>query len=75
MSSEEVLRRLRLFLLVLSSLLFAGTILELVLVKHTGDVVQWLAFALAGIGLFSTVVVLARPRARRSLCYAGACCW
>ena len=62
MSSEEVLRRLRLFLLVLSSLLFAGTILELVLVKHTGDVVQWLAFVLAGIGLLSTVVVLARPR-------------
>ncbi len=60
MSTVEVLRRLRLFLLALSSLLFAGTLLELGLVNHTEDVIQWLAFVLAGVGLVLTLVVLAR---------------
>lgn len=60
MSAAEVLRHLRLFLLVLSSLLFAGTLLELTLVKHTEDAVQWLAFVLAGLGLLVTLAVLAR---------------
>jgi len=60
MSTVEVLRRLRLFLLALSAMLFAGTILELALVKHTQDVIQWLAFVLAGIGLLVTLIVLAR---------------
>jgi hypothetical protein len=60
MSTAEVLRRLRLFLLALSSLLFAGTLLELALVNHTQDAIQWLAFVLAGIGLLATLAVLAR---------------
>lgn len=60
MSTQEVLRRLRLFLLALSSLLFAGTLLELSLVNHTEDAIQWLAFVLAGLGLLVTLSVLAR---------------
>ena len=60
MSTAEVLRRLRLFLLVLSSLLFAGTLLELSLVNHTEGAIQWSAFVLAGIGLLVTLGVLAR---------------
>ena len=60
MSTAEVLRRLRLFLLVLSSLLFAGTLLELSLVNHTESAIQWSAFVLAGIGLLVTLSVLAR---------------
>lgn len=60
MSTAEVLRRLRLFLLVLSSMLFAGTLLELYLVKHTEDAIQWLAFVFASIGLLVTLAVLAR---------------
>ena len=60
MSTGEVLRRLRLFLLALSSLLFAGTLLELSLVNHTEDAIQWLAFVLAGIGLSITLTVLVR---------------
>ncbi|HEX6729092.1 MAG TPA: hypothetical protein VF074_03735 [Pyrinomonadaceae bacterium] len=58
MSAEEILRRLRLFLLLLSSLLFSGALLELWLVNHTEDVVQWLAFVLAGLGLSATLSVL-----------------
>ena len=60
MSTAEVLRRLRLFLLALASLLFAGTLLELYLVNHTEDAIQWIAFGLAGLGLLLTLVVLLR---------------
>lgn len=60
MSTAEVLRRLRLFLLVLSALLFAGTLLELYLVNHVEDKIQWLAFVFAGLGLLVTLAVLAR---------------
>jgi hypothetical protein len=60
MSTAEVLRRLRLFLLVLSTLLFAGTILELYLVNHKHDAIQWLAFIFAGVGLLVTLGVLVR---------------
>ena len=60
MSAAEVLRRLRLFLLVL--LLFAGTLLELSLVNHTEDAIQLLAFVVAGIGLLVTLAVLVRRR-------------
>ena len=60
MSTAEVLRRLRLSLLVLSSLLFAGTLLELSLVNHTESAIQWSAFVLAGIGLLVTLSVLAK---------------
>jgi len=60
MSAAEVLRRLRSFLLFLSSLLFAGALLELWLVKHTEDTVQWLAFVFSALGLLVTLVVLTR---------------
>ena len=60
MSAAEVLRRLRFFLLVLASLLFAGTLFELWLVNHTEDAIQWLAFVLGGIGLVVTLAVLVR---------------
>ena len=60
MNAAEVLRRLQLFLLVLSLLLFAGTLLELWLVEHTEDTIQWLAFVIAGIGLLAALLVLVR---------------
>ena len=62
MTHAEVLRRLRLFLLGLTSLLFVGTLLELWLVNHTEDVVQWVPFVLAGVGLLLTLVVITRPQ-------------
>ena len=61
MSAEEVLRQLRRFLLVLSALLFCGAITELWLVGHTEDKIQWLAFALAGLGAIAALVVLIFP--------------
>jgi fatty acid desaturase len=60
MSPAEVLRRLRLFLLVLSAALFVGTLIELWLVNHKQDAVQSLAFVFCGLGLLSTVGVLIR---------------
>jgi len=64
MTQAEVLRRLRLFLLALTALLFVGTLLELWLVNHTEDVVQWVPFVLAGGGLLLTLIVISRPQAK-----------
>ena len=61
MSADEVLGRLRRFLLVLSVLLFCGAIIELWLVGHTEDPLQWLAFVLAGLGAVAALVVLIFP--------------
>jgi fatty acid desaturase len=61
MTSSVVLARLRRFLLALSALLFGGTVVELWLVNHTEDFVQWIPFVLCGIGLLVVVAVLFRP--------------
>lgn len=60
LSTAEVLRRLRLFLMVLSFFLFIGTLVELSLVNHTKNFIQWLAFVFAGLGLCATLAVLLR---------------
>jgi hypothetical protein len=57
-TAAEVLRRLRKFLLVLSLLLFAGALVELWLVGHTVEFVQWIAFVLAGAGALSVTMTL-----------------
>ncbi len=54
----EVLRRLRRFLLVLVLFLFGGALVELWLVGHTEDPIQWIAFALAGAGALSVTLTL-----------------
>jgi hypothetical protein len=56
--AAEVLRRLRKFLLVLALFLFGGALIELWLVGHTQEFVQWIAFALAGAGALSVTIVL-----------------
>ncbi len=58
MSADEILRRLRRFLLALALFLFAGTLLELWLVQHYQDAIQWIAFFLGGTGLLAVVLVL-----------------
>ena len=60
MSAAEILRRLRLFLLLLALAIFSGALVELWLVKHTEDAVQWIAFFLGGTGLLVVLVVLLR---------------
>jgi hypothetical protein len=62
MSPAGILSRLRRFLLVLSILLFCGTVVELLLVKHWGDGVQLIPFGLCGIGSIATLIMLLRPR-------------
>ena len=59
-TAAEILRRLRKFLLLLSLFLFGGALIELWLVGHTKELVQWIAFALAGAGAFTLLLVLFR---------------
>jgi hypothetical protein len=61
MSPAEVLLRLRRFLLVLSVLLFCGALVELWLVNHTEDLIQWLPFVLSIAGSLAALMVLFRP--------------
>lgn len=61
MTDAIVLMRLRRFLLATSALLFTGTIIELWLVGHTESVVQFIPFALCGLGLIIVIVGLLRP--------------
>lgn len=56
--AADVLRRLRTFLLVLGLFLFGGALVELWLVGHTKEVIQWIAFALAGAGALSVTMTL-----------------
>jgi hypothetical protein len=61
MSPAEILLRLRRFLLVLSVLLFCGALIELWLVNHTEDIIQWLPFVLCAVGSLAALWVLFRP--------------
>jgi len=60
MTAAEILSRLRRFLALLSLFLFGGALVELWLVGHTKELVQWIAFALAGAGAFTLLLVLFR---------------
>lgn len=62
MNSNDVLRRLRLFLLVLAGLVFAGAVVELVLSEHTETLVQWIPFILSGLGIAAILAALFRPQ-------------
>ncbi len=60
-ADRQRLQHLRLFLCSLSALLFAGTIAELLSVKHYGDRVQLIPFAMCGIGLALLLLFWWRP--------------
>ena len=60
MTAAEILRRLRHFLLGLSLILFVGAVIELWLVQHTQDAVQWIAFVFCGMGGIVVVAFLLR---------------
>ncbi len=62
MSAEIIVARLRRFLLLLAGGLCVGTVVELLLVNHTEDLIQLLPFALCGIGLVAVLMVLLQPR-------------
>jgi hypothetical protein len=61
MSAERVLARLRRFLLGLASGLLAGVLVELAMIGHTENPVQWIPFALGGLGLLALGGALLRP--------------
>ncbi|MBI5563802.1 MAG: hypothetical protein HY870_02830 [Chloroflexi bacterium] len=62
MTNDVVLARLRRFLLVIAGLLLAGTILELWVINHTQEAIQWLPFILCGVGLVAVGAALLRPQ-------------
>jgi hypothetical protein len=72
MNDASILLRLRQFLLVMSALLFVGTLVELWLINHMEDPIQLIPFALCGLGLIAVFVALLRPR-RTSLLGLRAC--
>ena len=60
MTAAEVLLRLRRFLLVLSLLIFLGTLVELFLVNHTEDLIQWVPFVLSGLSVLAILAAAVR---------------
>jgi hypothetical protein len=61
MSAVEVLQKLRRFLLVLSVMLFGGALIELWLVGHTEDWLQWIPFGLSIAGSIAVFLTLFLP--------------
>ncbi len=61
-SSDQVLGRLRTFLLGLAAFILAGTIGELILEEHWDDAIQLLPFVLCALSFLAIVMVLLRPQ-------------
>lgn len=61
MSSEVVLARLRIFLLIISAGVFVMTVTELLFLSHWSETIQFLPFALSGLGLTTLAFVYFRP--------------
>lgn len=72
MSDASVLFRLRQFLLIVSALLFAGTLVELWLTNHMETFVQLIPFILCGLGFVVVIAAMLRPR-RAALLGLRAC--
>ncbi|MBN2732586.1 MAG: hypothetical protein JXR26_09170, partial [Balneolaceae bacterium] len=50
MVALSIERQLRRFLLAVTACIFVGTVVELVLVEHTQETLQWIPFILSAIG-------------------------
>ena len=61
MKIEEVLKRLRVFLLWFSIFIFAGAMLELLALKHFGEDLQWVPLFLCPLGIILVALFLAKP--------------
>ena len=62
MNPADTLSRLRRFLLVFSIVLLCGALLELWLIEHMEDPVQFIPFVLCGLGVLAALAALLRPR-------------
>jgi hypothetical protein len=61
MKTEEVLKRLRIFLLGFSVFIFAGTMVELMALKHYNEDLQWVPLFLCPLGIIFAAAFLAKP--------------
>jgi hypothetical protein len=61
MKIEEVLKRLRVFLLWFSVFIFAGALVELLALKHYGEDLQWVPLVLCPLGIVLALMFLAKP--------------
>ncbi len=62
MTAEQVLAKLRQFLLIISAGVFVMTVTELVFLSHWNETIQFLPFALSGLGLVTLALGYFRPR-------------
>lgn len=60
--TAAVENRLRRFLLILTAVVFPGTVLELLLEEHTKETIQWIPFVLCAAGFIVVIAVLRRPQ-------------
>lgn len=67
MTDAQILQRLRRFLVAAAGLLFAGTVLELLLVGHTEGFTQLIPFALCVLGLGAAAAASFSPPRRAAL--------
>lgn len=61
MTSDAVLAKLRQFLLIISAGVFVMTVTELVFIGHWNQTIQFLPFALSGLGLITLGFAYFRP--------------
>lgn len=67
MSQTSTEQQLRSFLLAVTGFICIGTIVELILIEHTGDVVQWIPFIAAGIAFLSVTAAWIVPSRKTML--------
>jgi len=79
MNSDDVLAKLRQFLLIISAGVFVMTVTELFFLSHWNETIQFLPFALSGLGLITLASAYFRPsretlnNMRWSMLVIGAC--
>jgi hypothetical protein len=61
MNSDAILARLRQFLLFITAGIFVMTATELIFVSHWNETIQFLPFALCGLGLITLTLAYFRP--------------
>lgn len=61
MNSEHVLTKLRQYLLIISAGIFVMTVTELFFLSHWNEKIQFLPFALSGLGLLTLALAYFRP--------------
>jgi ABC-type uncharacterized transport system permease subunit len=70
-TSFTIEQRLRRFLLLLSGSICLGTVVELLLAGHWGDLVQWIPFGLSALGLAAISAVWRHPQRKTILALRG----